>query len=96
MDYLVGEASGLGFSLVPWSQVKIVSEPEKFTPFYQGRSSKFPEGDNLTTKIDECVASGELKDVGLFVLMDNLILDSVFYKGISKIPLLFELVLRLH
>ena len=32
----------------------------------------------------------------LFVLTDNMLFESVFYRGKSKIPLLFELILRLH
>ena len=42
------------------------------------------------------MASGELKGVELFVLTDNLVFESVLYKGTLKSPLLFELVLRLH
>ena len=32
----------------------------------------------------------------LFVFTNNPVLESEFYKGTSKIPLLFEIVLRLH
>ena len=32
----------------------------------------------------------------LFVFIYNLVFKSVFYNGMSKIPFLFELVLRLH
>ena len=32
----------------------------------------------------------------LFVFIDNLVFKSVFYKGNSRIPLLFELVIRLY
>ena len=42
------------------------------------------------------MANGELQDVELFVFTDNLVFESVFYKGTSKIHLLFELVLRLY
>ena len=42
------------------------------------------------------MANGELKYVELFVFIDNLVFRSVFYKGASKIPFLFELVLRLY
>ena len=30
------------------------------------------------------------------MLTDNMLFESVFYRGKSKIPLLFELILRLH
>ena len=94
--YIMVEASGLGFCLVLWVQENLVNEPEEFTPLYQGRSKIFLEGDNLTTRIEESVANGELKDVELFVSVDNLVSESVFYNGASKSPLLFETVLRLH
>ena len=42
------------------------------------------------------MSNRELQDVELFVFTDNLVFESLFYKGKSKIPLLFELVLRLH
>ena len=42
------------------------------------------------------MAKGEIQDVELFVFTDNLVFESVFYKGKSRIPLMFELVLRLH
>ena len=42
------------------------------------------------------MANGELDGVELFVFTDNLVFESIFYKGTSKILLLFEIVLRLH
>ena len=39
---------------------------------------------------------GDLKNVEIFVLTENLVFESVFYKGTSKSPMLFELVLRLN
>ena len=39
---------------------------------------------------------GELKGVEFFMFTDNLMFERVFYKGASKITLLFEIVLRLH
>ena len=56
--YLMGDDSALGFGLVIWGQGKMVSKSGEFTPLYQGRSSHFVEGGNLTTRIEESVASG--------------------------------------
>ena len=61
--YLMGDASDLGFGSVLWVQEKLVSESGEFTTLYQGRLSKFREGDNLTTCIEDNVASGDLKGV---------------------------------
>ena len=40
VDYLMVDASGLGFGLVIWGHGKMVSESGEFTPMYQGISSK--------------------------------------------------------
>ena len=66
VDYLMGDASGLGFGSVLWGQVKMVSESLEFTSLYQGSSSNFLEGDTLTTWIEYRVGGGELKDVEFF------------------------------
>ena len=79
--YLMVDASGLGFGLMIWGEEKLVLESGEFTPLYQGISSNFIEGGNLTTQIEESVASGELKGVELFVFTDNVMFESVFYKG---------------
>ena len=42
------------------------------------------------------MANRELQDVELFLSIDNLVFESVFFKGDSEITLLFELVLKLH
>ena len=67
----MGDASGLGFGSVLWGQGKLVSESGKFTPLYQGGYWNFIEGVNLTTRIEEIVASWELKGVELFVFTDK-------------------------
>ena len=77
----MGDASGLGFESVLWGQGKLVSESGEFTSLYQGISSNFREGDNLTTKIEEIMASEELKGVELFVFKDELVFEKLFYEG---------------
>ena len=42
------------------------------------------------------MGKGELNNTELFVFMENLFFDSVFYKGTSESPLLFEIVLSLN
>ena len=89
MAYLIGDSSGLGFVSVLWGQGMLSSESGGFCPFYQGRSSKFRELYNFITRIDQSVASVDLQDVKLFVFTENMVFESVYYKGTSKIPLLF-------
>ena len=47
-------------------------------------------------RIEQTLDGVELQVLKLFVFIDNLVFDIVFYKGTSKIPLLFKLVIRLH
>ena len=42
------------------------------------------------------MASGYLKGVELFLFTDKLVFESLLYKGKSKTPLLFDIILRLH
>ena len=49
--YLMGYASGICFGSVFWGQERIILESQEFTPLYQGRSSIFQEGNNLTSRI---------------------------------------------
>ena len=53
--------------------------PTKFTPLYQGSSSKTWGEDNLTLLIEQSVSSREIQDVELFVYTYNLVLWSVLY-----------------
>ena len=94
--YLMEDASGLGGVLVVLSQSRLVLEAVEFTPLYQGRSSNFREGGNLTERIERSVEQGGLKNVDLVVFTKDLVFESVFYKGTSNRPLLFEIVLCLH
>ena len=59
----MGYASWLGFGSVLWGKGRIISESGEFTPLYQERSSDGLEGDNLTSRKEQSVARGELKDV---------------------------------
>ena len=48
LAYLMGDARGVGFGYVLWGQGRIISYSGEFTLLYQGRSSNFQEGDNLS------------------------------------------------
>ena len=64
-----------------------------FSLVYQGRYYNFREANNLVDRIRSGVYKGEPHDTYVFVFTDNCVLNSVFYKGTSKIPLLFKTVL---
>ena len=42
------------------------------------------------------MTEGELKDTELFVFTGNLVFKRIFYKGNPKLPLLFEIMIRLY
>ena len=58
--YPMGYAIGIGFVSVLWGQGRMVSDSGEFTPLYQGSSSNFWEGNNLTSWIKNNVYRGEL------------------------------------
>ena len=63
---------------------------------FKGVLSQFWEGDNLTTRIDKSMASGELQDVEMFVFTNNLVFKIFNYKEMLKSSLLFEIVSCMH
>ena len=81
----MSDASGLGFGSVLWGKSILSSNSGEFCPLYQGRSPNFQEGKNLTTKIDQSVASGELHDVELFVFTKNMVFRAYITKGRRRV-----------
>ena len=57
---------------------------------------KLQIGGKLEGTDREKCGTWEAEERGAFVSNGNLFFESVFYKGTSKIPLLFEFVLHLH
>lgn len=64
--------------------MNIVLEAGEFKHIYQGRSSNFREGDNLTERIEMRISEGDMKDVDLKVFSVNMVFESAFYKGDSN------------
>ena len=96
LAYLMGDTSGLGFGFFIWGQGILSSELGDFYPLYHVIPSNFREGDNLNMRIEHSVSSVEFQDVELFIFTDNVVFGSIYYKGTSKIPLLFDIFLQLH
>ena len=67
-----------------------------FSLIYQGIYYNFREANNLVDSIRNVVYKGRLRDMQLFVFTDNWVFESVFYKGKSKITMLFETELQIH
>ena len=63
---------------------------------YQGKYSNYREWENLTAIIERNLSEGELNNAKLFVFTENLVFESMFYKGTLKITLFFGIVLHFH
>ena len=59
-------------------------------------SSNFREFSNLVETIEIEYKNGNLENLEVFICTDNEVTEKAFYKGSSKSPKLFELVLRLR
>ena len=57
VTYLMSGACVFGFSYVLWGQGRLSPESGEFCTLYQGSSSNFREGDNLTTRVEQIVSS---------------------------------------
>ena len=66
------------------------------TPHLSEDSSNFREFQNQIETLELEHDSGNLDNLEVFVCTDNEVTEQAFYKGNSKSPQLFELVLRLR
>lgn len=58
-------------------------------------SSNFKELQNVVNTLEKEYESGNFHNQEVFLCTDNAVAERAFYKGNSKGPLLFELILRL-
>ena len=63
---------------------------------YIGESSNFREFQNLVETLESQHKNGNLDNLEVFIYADNEVTERAFYKGTSKSPKLFDLVLRLR
>jgi hypothetical protein len=94
-----GDASGKGFGVSLW-----VTGTDGIDVCYgtwdqevSERSSNYREFYNLVLRIEKFFKEGLIaKGTEIFIFTDNWVTEQCFFKGTSKSPLLFELVLRLR
>lgn len=63
---------------------------------HSNESSNFREFNNLVETLEKEYATGNLENLEVFICTDNEVTEKAFYKGTSKSPKLFDLVLRLR
>jgi len=94
--YGFGDASGSGFGMSFSVKGGLKYKYGVWGKDADHSSSNFRELSNLVTSLEEGVQSGDLLHGEIFIFTDNSTAESVFYKGTSTSPLLFNLVLRLR
>ena len=90
------DASGKGAGASTLTQNKKLSILHSMNKVDSKTSSNFKELHNLVDTIEQEYESGNFHNKEIFLCTDNSVAERAFYKGNSKSPLLFELVLRLR
>ena len=90
------DASGKGAGASTLTQNKKLSILHSMNKVDSKTSSNFKELHNLVDTIEQEYKSGNFHNKEIFLCTDNSVAERAFYKGNSKSPLLFELVLRLR
>jgi hypothetical protein len=94
--YGFGDASGSGFGATIQIGQKIhFSYGQWCSEVTENRSSNWRELNNLVEAIEGTVNTHDMRGSELFIFTDNSTAEAAFWKGTSKSPRLFELVLRL-
>jgi hypothetical protein len=94
--YGFGDASGSGFGATLQIGEHIHYEYGQWcSEVTETRSSNWRELNNLVEAIERSVEEHDMRGSEFFIFTDNSTAEAAFWKGTSKSPLLFELVLRL-
>ena len=98
--YVPGDASGCGFGsglIGPDSegQWSILYESGMWKDQWREESSNFREADNLVRRVESLAREGAIRGQELYLLTDNIVFESTFYKGYSSSCKLSSIILRL-
>lgn len=98
--YIVSDASGSGFGtcLVIQGNDVIYTEFGKWTKeVTEQRSSNFCESSNLLIRLKNLLQDGKIeRGSEVFIVMDNAVAESTFFKGSSKSSSLHDLIVELQ
>jgi hypothetical protein len=94
--YGFGDASGSGFGATIQIDDHIEFEYGQWChEVTETKSSNWRELNNLVEALERSVNTHDMRGSEFFIFIDNSTAEAAFWKGTSKSPLLFELVLRL-
>ena len=98
--FIIGDSSGPGFGSVFWVQGEktVNAEVGRWKKeVAEGESSNFREACNLVNRTIRLAKEGKIKTGSeVFVVTDNVVTESIFYKGSSKTSSLNELIVELR
>lgn len=95
--YLPGDASGDGFGTAIISEDEgIMYEAAMWKTSYAKESSNFREAFNLVKKLIELIGGGKMGGREIFLITDNLVFESCYYKGYSDSQKLTDIIFDLR
>ena len=98
--FVVGDSSGPGFGSVCWTMGDTEFDAEYgrwIDSVAEKQSSNFREGCNLVQRIQSLIDKGDIPEGSeVFILTDNQVAESVFYKGSCNSVELHNLVVQLR
>ena len=98
--FVVGDSSGPGFGSVCWTMgdTKFDADYGRWVDSVaEKESSNFREGCNLVVRMKRLIEKGEISEGSeVFILTDNQVSESIFYKGSCNSLKLHELVVQLR
>ena len=96
VGYEMGNASGDGFGAIFYIDRVLLCIYRQCSGSISEVSSNYNEFRNLVEVMEEHIRIGKLRDCEVFLLIDNLVVESSFYKGCSSSEMLFNLILSLR
>lgn len=94
--YLPGDASGTGLGTAIYSEKGILYKSAMWETTYAQESSNFREAYNLTMELIGLIMEGQMEGREVFLITDNSVFESCFYKGYSDSPKLTDIIFDLR
>ena len=94
--YLPGDASGTGLGTAIYSEKGILYKSAMWETTYAHESSNFREAYNLTRELIGLIKEGQMEGREVFLITDNMVFESCYYKGYSDSPKLTDIIFDLR
>jgi hypothetical protein len=92
----LADASGKGFGSTVTIDGSLFWRSGQWKEFYEYKSSNRREFENIVIALEEYYSNTGIHNVELFMFTYNMVSENEFYRGTSRSPILFELVLPLR